>query len=100
MKKLLILFAFIMVIYYSTAHSAEVIPSAQWHKCKTEAIQAEAARSKANQTAFMNDLCGFYQKPLPECTQIMESASPEEMQQIIGDYLFHGVILPKCGIPK
>jgi hypothetical protein len=100
MKTFLILLAFIMAIYYSTAQAKEVIPSSQWHKCRNEAIQAEAKRSKVDPAAFMNDLCGFYQKPLPECTQIMESASQQEMQQIIGDYLFQSVVLPKCGIPK
>jgi translation initiation factor 2 beta subunit (eIF-2beta)/eIF-5 len=100
MKKLLLLFALIMAIHYSTAHSAEVIPNAKWQMCRNKVIQAEAKRSRENPKAFMEDLCGFYQKPIPECTKIMESASPQEMQQVIGDYLFHYIVLPKCGVPQ
>jgi isochorismate hydrolase len=100
MKKLLILLALVMAIYYSTGHAKEITPSKEWIECANAAVIAEQARAQSNNEVWLNDFCGFYQKSVPECQAIMDASTPGQKQQAIQDYLFHAVIIPACGIPK
>jgi hypothetical protein len=100
MKKLLILFAFIMLIYYVKANARPRTVTPEWQKCADQAVTTEHMRANTDSDAFIKDLCDFYSKPLPECIAILDGSSDREKVQIFQDYLFQAVILPKCGTPK
>ena len=95
MKKLLILFAFIMLIYYAKAAQPET-----WQECANRVVYDEHVRSEAQHETFMKDLCDFYGKERNECQAILEASTPNQQAQIFLDYLRFAVVVPKCGTPK
>lgn len=101
MRKLLVLIAFILMIYYVRASVAAPAPlSKAWVTCANIEVQLEVAKARDRQADFMHDLCQFYDKPQAECYKILEESSKEQVAQIIGQYYHYGVAIPKCGNPK
>jgi hypothetical protein len=99
MRKLLVLFAFILMIYYVRASAATVV-SKEWINCANAAMELELTKARDRQSDFMHDMCTFYNKPQKECYQILADASKEEVNYIIAQYYRHGIVIPQCGTPK
>jgi len=96
MKKLLILFALIMLIYYTGAKAQ----SQEWKDCVIKTGKAEEARAIKDPEAFTRELCEFYKKPWEECVKIIESAHEDQLRQIVGAFFLQAKVIPACGTPS
>lgn len=97
MKNLLILVALFAALCYFGTASAN---TEAWKRCAYEASNPEVELAKNNEAESLKKVCAFYEKPMPECLEIIKKASNEQLGQILGGYLLHGVIIPKCGTPN
>jgi hypothetical protein len=97
MKNLLIVMALFAAICYFGKAQADV---EAWKRCAYEAVQPELELAKKDELKSLEKVCAFYQKPMEECKNLIEKASQDEVGQILEGYLFHAVIVPKCGTPN
>lgn len=96
MKKLLLLIALVMAFYYAKAHA---LGKKEWEDCANKAARPAIIQSQQENEKFVQNVCEFYGKPMPECLAILDKSTDQEMNQILSAYLLHSIIIPACGTP-
>ena len=93
MKNLFILLAFFIALCYAGRSFSETA----WETCARQEMVVEFSKPAPQ---FLQDLCKFYDKPMVECTEIMQKSTDAQIKTIVNQYLLHSVFIPKCGQPE
>lgn len=93
MKKLLIILTLLTCI------SSSSFAQETFEQCATRVSMAKFPAYQKEPQRFLQELCAFYSKPIPECVKIYDEASEEQKNEIVANFVFNTIVIPACGKP-
>lgn len=91
MKKLLIILALL------TCVSSSSFAQETFDQCATRVAMAKFPAYQQEPQRFLQELCAFYNKPIPDCVAIYDAANEAQKNEIVGNFVLNTIVIPVCG---